>query len=262
MRKVKTIITTAGRPDEETYRLAEAASQMLGHPVIERRKRSVRNMQETYSAHVLVTGKNRFEYFVFGSVEPFFFHPNSAAFRLKRMLRGETDPLIEVSRFKPGNSFFDCTLGLASDSIIASFVAGDDGRVEGVEADPAVAFITKRGLQSYEATIPELDAAMKRIHVVQGDAIEILKQQADRSWDIVYIDTMFSAPIEESTNFTPLRSAGVHSTLTDEWMEQALRVSRQRVVVKDHYDSSVFERFHLNRIVRPNTKFHFAYAER
>ncbi|WP_243458167.1 class I SAM-dependent methyltransferase [Sporosarcina sp. Te-1] len=259
---MKTIITTAGRPDKETYQLAVAASDILGYPVIERRKRSVRKMQDTYSANVLVAGKDRYEYFVFGSEEPFFFHPNSAAFRLKRMLKGETDPLIEVSQLKPGDSFLDCTLGLASDSIIASYVTGISGLVEGVEADPSVAFITTKGLQAYKAKLPELSEAMRRIRVIHGNAIEHLKSQPDCSWDIVYVDTMFSAPIEESTNFASLRTAGMHSKMTEVWMEQALRVCRRRVVVKDHYDSDVFEEFRLNRVVRPNTKFHFGYADR
>ena len=58
---------------------------------------------------------------------------------------------------------------------------------------------------------------------------------------------MFHAPIDESSNFTPLRQAGVHSSLTDEWIEQALRVCKRRVVVKDRFDSPVFEQFHMER---------------
>ncbi|MBB4826065.1 hypothetical protein HNO89_003302 [Sporosarcina luteola] len=259
---MKTIITTAGRPDEETFLLAQEASRTLGYPVIDRKKRSVRNMQLTYSANVLVAGKKRYEYFVFGVVEPFFFHPNSAAFRLKRILKGETDPLMAICGLKQGDSFLDCTLGLASDSIVASFITGSEGLVEGVEADPAVAFITKKGLQAYEAKLPQLTEAMGRIRVIQEDAIQHLKRQPDRSWDIVYIDTMFSEPIEESTNFSALRMAGMHSQLTEEWMAEAFRVCRKRVVVKDHFDSDVFGKFHLNRLIRPNTKFHFGYIDK
>ena len=42
----------------------------------------------TICADVLVAGKNRYELYRIGMEEPFFFHPNSAAFRLKRLVKG------------------------------------------------------------------------------------------------------------------------------------------------------------------------------
>ena len=143
----KTIITTAGRPDMLTYELASVASRELGYSIVERKKRSVLRMQQEYEADVLVAGKDRFELFREGMEQPLFFHPNSAAFRLKRLEKGETDPLIEASGIAEGNTFLDCTLGLASDSIIASYIIGDSGKCLGLEADPAVAFLTKTGLR-------------------------------------------------------------------------------------------------------------------
>ena len=123
-------------------------------------------------------------------------------------------------------------------------------------------FITGRGLRSFPSESEQLVEAMSRIEVIQSDAVEFLSQQADASWDIVYIDPMFNAPIEESSNFTPLRQVGVHSSLTEEWMEQAQRVCKRRVVVKDRFDSPVFERFRMERKIRPNTKFHFGYLSK
>lgn len=256
------IITTSGRPDEHSEQLAMVAAEVLGYPVIERKKRSVARLQQQYKADVIVAGKNRFDLYRNGMDEPFFFHPNSAAFRLKRLLKGETDPLVEVTQLKRGDSFLDCTLGLASDSIIASFITGDSGEVMGVEMDPAVAFITKHGLRSYPSESEHLIQAMGRIDVIHSDAIRFLRQQADASWDIVYLDPMFHSPITESTNFTALRQVGVHSLLTQEWMEQAQRVCKQRVVVKDRFDSPVFEQFHMEQKIRPNTKFHFGVLEK
>ena len=42
----------------------------------------------------------------------------------------------------------------------------------------------------------------------------------------------------------------------------SLRVCKRRVVVKDRFDSPVFEQFNMERIVRPNTKFHFGFIEK
>ena len=253
------IITTGGRPDDSSRQLAAEAAIALGHPVVERKKQSVARMQEQYAADVLVAGKNRYELYRRGMQEPFFFHPNSAAFRLKRLVKGETDPMIEAAQLRLGDSFLDCTLGLASDSIVAASRVGETGKVLGVEADEAVAFITGRGLRSFPTHSEQLVDAMNRIEVVSSVADTFLRSQPDASWEIVYIDPMFHQPIEESSNFTPLRQAGVHSLLTEEWMQQALRVCRRRVVVKDRFDSPVFERFNMERRLRPNTKFHFGY---
>ena len=103
---------------------------------------------------------------------------------------------------------------------------------------------------------------MQRIEVIHTEAIEFLANQPDDSWDVVYIDPMFHEPIEESTNFKPLRQAGVHTTLTTEWVDEALRVCRRRVVVKERFDSAIFDQFTMQRKIRPNTKFHFGYLSK
>ncbi|WP_342511782.1 class I SAM-dependent methyltransferase [Sporosarcina sp. FSL K6-1522] len=259
---MSTVITTAGRPDERSDHLAKEAASVLGFPIIERKKRSVAKLQEVYDADVLVAGKDRFDLYRMGMDEPFFFHPNSAAFRLKRLVKGEMDPLVEVGQLEKGDTFLDCTLGLASDSIIASFAIGESGIVKGIEADPAVAFITGRGLRSFPSDSEQLTQAMGQIEVIHMEAVDFLHQQADASWDVVYIDPMFHAPIAESSNFTSLRQAGVHHTLTQEWFEQAQRVCKRRVVMKDRFDSPIFEHFHLERRIRPNTKFHFGFIDK
>lgn len=259
---MKTIITTGGRPDLCSEQLAKEAAETLGYPVINRKKRSIVRMQEEYGAACLIAGKDRFELYRIGMEKPFFFHPNSAAFRAKRLLAGETDPLIEVAKLQRGMTFLDCTLGLASDSIIASLIVGERGWVTGVEMDRDIAFITERGLRSFPSDSVELTDAMRRVHVIQSDAVAFLASQREASWDVVYVDPMFSTPISESTNFTPLRQVGTQSSLTQEWMEQAFRVCKERVIVKNQFDSPVFTQFGLEQFIRPNTKFHFGAIEK
>lgn len=252
-----TIITTSGRPDEAARKLATEASSILNYKIIERKKRSIGKLQQAYEANILVASSTRYELYYEGMEKPFFFHPNSAAFRVKRLLKGENDPLIEATRLKKGESFLDCTLGLASDSIVASFVTGNEGVILGLEANPDIAFIADCGLRSFPSESKELTEAMKRIQVQQGEAISLLKELPDSSWDVVYIDPMFSEPINESSNFTPLRQVGYTHSLSQEWIQQALRVSKRCVVVKDRFDSPVFEKFQMTREIRPNIKFHF-----
>ena len=108
---MSTVITTAGRPDDQSLQLALEASEILGYPIVERKKQSVSRIQNTHGSDVIVAGKNRYDLYRIGMDEPFFFHPNSAAFRLKRLLNGETDPLIEIAQLQKEDSFLDCHVG-------------------------------------------------------------------------------------------------------------------------------------------------------
>lgn len=256
------IVTTGGRPDDESRLLAQQVSIELSVPFIERKKRSVTKLSTIYDANVLVAGKNRLEYYPKGTSKPFFFHPDTAAFRLKRIARGETEPFLEACRLQKGDSFLDCTLGLASDAILASFTVGETGKAVGLEVDPMIAYLVGRGLKEYETSDTALKTAMSRITVIQSEAIQFLRQQPDDSFDVVYIDPMFEELIEESNNFEALREAGSHHPLTEEWVKEAYRVAKKRVVLKAHFRSTLFEDFGFQRNVRLTSKFHFGVIEK
>jgi len=257
MREVKTIVTTAGRPDDLSMVLADFVCSKLDVPFIPRHKRSIRKLAEDFQANIIVAGKNRYEYYAFGAEEPFFFHPNSAAFRLKRVAKGETEPFLEVAQLEKGDSVLDCTLGLGADAMLAAYTVGQYGRVVGLEANPNVAFIVAHGMKAYDTSELPLTACMRQIEVVQAEAVAYLKSQLDNSFDVVYIDPMFEEIIEESNNFQALRTAGAHMTLTDEWVKEARRVAKRRVVLKAHYQSTWFEKYHFSRLTRLTSKFHY-----
>lgn len=260
MRRV--IVTTGGRPDETSDLLAKQVSHELAIPYIERKKRSVAKISISYDASVIVAGKNRFEYYLNGATTPFFFHPDTAAFRLKRIARGETEPFLDACGLEEGDTFLDCTLGIASDAILASHVVGEKGKIVGLEVDPVISYIVRRGLQEYETTDVILKAAMKRITVINEEAVQFLKQQQDNAFDVVYMDPMFEEIIEESNNFEALREAGSHIALSEEWVSEAYRVARKRVVLKAHFRSTLFEDFGFHRNVRLTSKFHFGFINK
>lgn len=255
-------MTTAGRPDADSVALVEEAAERLRVPVVERKKRSIPKLQDIYQADVLVAGKDRYSFYKRGSAEPFFFHPNSATYRLKRMMKGEVDPLVAAAGLVAGDSFLDCTLGLGSDAIVAANVVGAAGRVQGIEADAVVAFLTETGLTRFPIDFPLLQEAMGRIEVIHSEAVEFLKSCPSDSWDVVFLDPMFTTPIEESSNFEVLREMGADFRVTDEWVREALRVCRRRVVLKDHYESPVFARFGFVQQIRPYTKVHYGVLDK
>ncbi|PKU51257.1 MULTISPECIES: class I SAM-dependent methyltransferase [Lysinibacillus] len=261
MRELKTIVTTAGRPDEVSMALAAFACQILGATFEPRKKRSVRKISQELQAHVVVAGKNRYEYYAYEAQEPFFFHPNSAAFRLKRVARGEAEPFLEAAQLQQGDSVLDCTLGLAADAMLAAYIVGETGRVVGLEANPNVAFIVSRGTQTYDTSELPLTACMRRIEVVQAEAIAYLKTLPDKDFDVVYMDPMFEEVIEEANNFQALRLAGEHVTLTDEWVYEAKRVAKKRVVLKAHFRSEWFAQYGFQQLTRVTAKFHYGVLE-
>ncbi|MEK8197936.1 MULTISPECIES: class I SAM-dependent methyltransferase [Lysinibacillus] len=257
MRELKTIVTTAGRPDEVSMALAAFACQELGATFEPRKKRSIHKMSQALQAHVMVAGKNRYDYYAYGAQEPFFFHPNSAAFRLKRVARGETEPFLEAAQLQQGDSVLDCTLGLAADAMLAAYTVGEAGRVVGLEANPNVAFIVRQGMQTYDTAELPLTACMRQIEVIQSEAIHYLKTLPDNAFDVVYMDPMFEEIIEEANNFQALRQAGEHVTLTDEWVHEAKRVAKKRVVLKAHFRSEWFAIYGFQQYERITAKFHY-----
>ncbi|MBZ5202622.1 class I SAM-dependent methyltransferase [Planomicrobium chinense] len=255
---MKTIVTTAYRPNGKTDRLAAQAATDLSIPFVLRKKRSIEKIHAEECADVLVAAKGRLEFYPLGKTEPFFFHPNSAAFRTKRPI--EEDPLIAVSNLEAGEVFFDCTLGMASDAIVAAYRVGSKGEVIGCESHPVLAYVIEQGLGQYDA-MPHLDEAMKRIRVVSKNAVDVLKSLPDNAVDVVYMDPMFTEEITEASNFTPLRGTANNSQLTGEWVKEAVRAARKSVVLKAHFRSVDFEKYGFVRRVRPNTKFHYGFID-
>lgn len=255
------IVTTAGRTNKEMMEKARNVAQDLHIPYIERNKEAIKDIQERVEADVLVVGKNRLEIHAKGGMEPVFFHPNSAMFRAKRIVSGEGDPFLEATELASGMSMLDCTLGLASDSIIASLVTGKEGRVIGLEGSRFLAYLVKQGLQEWETDLPEMNEAMKRIQIVNKNYEAYLHCCPDKSFDVVYFDPMFPEKIEESNGIKGLRQVALYSTLTDNVLKEAKRVAKKRIVLKDHWQSPRFERFGFNVYRRKTAKFHYGVME-
>ncbi|MGD6845028.1 class I SAM-dependent methyltransferase [Bacillus infantis] len=249
-------VTTAGRTTPGMVQEAKEAAAELGVPFHPRKSLSVSSLQEQWRDDCIVYGKNRLELFLYGENSPYFFHPNSAAFRIKRLMRGEPDPFLEAARIEPGDTVADCTLGLASDSIIASYAAGPSGKVTGVEGNPFLAFLAEKGLKSWKSGVREMDEAMARIEVVSALSLDFLKGMPDQSADIVYFDPMFEEKLLDSDGIKELAKFAIYG-LSEELVEEAKRVARKRIVMKDHFRSERFGLFGFDVFRRKSSKFHF-----
>ncbi|WP_102274850.1 class I SAM-dependent methyltransferase [Cytobacillus massiliigabonensis] len=256
------IITTAGRTNEEMAKKAIRVAQDLGGRFVQRKKRSVKMIQQVEKEDCIVVGKEKLELYPMEDSEPFFFHPNSAMFRVKRLMRGESDPFVDAARLQAGKTLLDCTLGLASDSIVASYIVGKEGKVTGLEGNPYLGYIVKNGLHSWQSGISEMDQAMKRIQVINTFSLSFLKSIPDQSYDCVYFDPMFEEPTLDSDGIKALKRFAIYEEMTEQLIDEAKRVAKECVVLKDHFRSSRFEKFNFYVHMRKTAKFHYGVIEK
>jgi len=255
------IITTSLRTTEQITEKAKKVAAELELPFFQRNQQPIPSLHNLYNCDVLVVGSTRLSLYQQGDQKPFFFHPNSAMFRVKRFLRGEVDPFLEATKLTENMSILDCTLGLASDSILSSVIVGKNGQVVGLEASPYLAYIVSEGLASWKSGSAEMDQAMRRITIINVDHHDYLRSVETNSFDVVYFDPMFEVKIESSDGISPLRRLACYDHLKEEAIEEAMRVARQRVVIKDHFQSERFSRFNFSVYKRLTSLFHYGSIE-
>lgn len=236
------VVTTGYRPGPQELSLAAWFARRLCALLVPRENLSLRALEEKYGVQgVLVVTRCRASFYA-GGVEVFF-HPSMAKLRIAEIKAGKTDQMIKAMDLRPGEEVLDCTLGLGVDAIVASFVAGPAGRVVGVESSPVLAALVEHGLKNYRDRLPrELLEAMRRIEVVCGDHLSHLQGLPAESFDVVYFDPMFREPLYRSPAIGPLRILANDAPLDRRAVEEALRVARRRVVMKERRGSREFAR--------------------
>jgi hypothetical protein len=164
------------------------------------------------------------------------YHPCMALHRVASLRHGKEDTMVQAMQLQPGDHVLDCTAGLAADAVVAAHAVGPQGRVLALESSGPLALLLKLGLKSYPAPGPTLTAAMRRVRVSHSHYQDFLNNCADKSYDIVYFDPMFTQPIEGSSGIAPLRPLADHTELTKDVIKTAMRVARRYVVVKDRHN--------------------------
>ncbi len=253
------IVTTGLKPSPATREHAKELAERFQLPLIERREYSLAFLRRKHQTDGIIVVSAKGARIERKEGQPFFFHPNTAAFRIKRLERGDTDTMLSACQIKPGDAVLDATLGLGSDAIVFSYAVGPTGRIVGIESEKTVACIVADGLAHWQGSAP-LQEAMRRIEVVMGDHLEILKELPDRSFDVIYFDPMFETTVEESSGISGLRGFANYSPLISEGVNQALRVARRRVVLKEGKAGKLYERFGFTPF--RNREHHVVYSYR
>ena len=235
------LVTTCEAPAEAELTLAaDIADQWQAH-FVPRDRQTLNKLRQRYGSEaLLVIGQRDIRYYSEGR-PPLFFHPSMAMIRLKRLLAGRPDTMLAAARIQPGDRVIDCTMGFASDAIVFAYAVGGGGTVVALESEPLPYVLAVHGLATYETELQALRDAMRLVQPVNEDHLSYLRSQPDRSADVVYFDPMFRSP-RSSASIEPLREMANSEALREEAVEEARRVARRCVLLKETATSGEFAR--------------------
>ena len=235
------LVTTIQSPSRTIEELAQQIAATLQVSFISRDRHSLSSLKNHYQVeNIVVITKNGPIVHTLGG--EYFFHLNMAELRIKNLKNGKNDHMMTAMSLTAGMSVLDCTLGLATDAVVASFIVGQTGKVVGLEASPILALIASYGLQHFTHDDEGITKALRRIQVVPKHCYEVLMSLPDNSFDIVFFDPMFRQPIYSSSNLKPLRYLADNGPITESALAEACRVANKRVVIKETSQSNEFER--------------------
>ena len=253
------IVTTAFDSEENQISKAKNLASELNLSYYPRHKKSIRFLLENISTKIFVVNKFRGLSYYEDNETEVFFHPNMAFLRIKQLKSGQNDSFVAACQLKEGMAFFDGTLGLGSDSLVASFVVGNRGKVVSVEKSFPLATVVKEGLKFYENNHPIWKPIIGHLNIENKDNLDYLKTCPDKSFDVVYFDFMFNKPVEGSKGIKVISSLAVRDVITKEHVVEAIRVSRKRVVVKSGYGDDILDELGF-KMDKKNQKRHFFYG--
>jgi len=229
---MEVVVTTEKRPTPEMIKDAQELAKKFNTVYAARRHNTINFLKKRFKKNVLVVNKDLTLTLHTLKGQKLFFHPGLFKIRLLNYIATGNEAMIKAMNLQKGDSVLDCNLGLAQDALLSAFVS--QNTVVGVEKEPVIYEIVKRGLKIYkpEGKLKVAEKAFKSINPICADNLEFLKQQPDNSFDIVYFSPMFIKPKWHCDVMSPFREVAVKDFLLPETLKEAERVARKRVVIK------------------------------
>jgi len=221
-------ITTSDRGTQRQYEEAAALARALGVPLVRRRDRD-------RSTVGLIVGRDGLALEHSGRRFPWhegMLHALRSA--------GAAHPLVRHTGLQVGDTVFNCTLGMGTESRFLSEYTGT--RVVACELQPLVFAWTRAGLAKVEANV----------EVRLGDCMDHLRALPDNSFDMVMADPMFpkaELPEHASPALDCRRGAGHAAPFGEDWLAEGQRVARRVVVAKDAERGAWLERLGCQVVV-------------
>lgn len=186
-------------------------------------------------------------------------HPGMGLVRVRRYRRGDRfDQLLKATGVTEGDQVLDATFGFGQDALMLACAAGETGRVTALEHSPVLCALAIAGMPHWHPPGAEI---ARRIDLRRAEHAEVLATLPDRSYDVVVFDPMFRHPKAAAPGFELLRTLADPTPLSMQAVEQARRVARRRVVVKDAWPGRELERLGLEKLgVRPSRTAAFLFG--
>ncbi|MDF2572651.1 MAG: rsmJ, partial [Sporomusa sp.] len=179
------IVTTVQKPSITITQMAEDIADKLSILFVPRNRNSLATIREKYAVSELIVAAADGP-IAYTEAGEYFFHLSMAELRIKNLINGKHDHMVTAMDLAAGMTVLDCTLGLATDAIVASFVVGENGVITGLESSPVIALITGYGLQNFTVNSEaDITSALRRITVEGVDYHQYLKLLPDNSFDII-----------------------------------------------------------------------------
>lgn len=210
-------------------RRARRYADCLGIDYIDRQGRSLARLTRDTGCRIWLVAEQDGFYVAQGDTRDRF-HLNMAALRWAQWCRSANDHLGALVAARHPARILDATYGIGSDALMMAAVT--EAQVVALEASWPLYTVGKIGLRECRATTLPLRAAA-RIHLWHTDVLSYLTAQADGAFDIIYFDFMFSHPVKESTNLSPLRRWAIRGGMTDAVWHEAQRVCRGCIIRKE-----------------------------
>lgn len=232
-------VTTAVSPDQGLLDQAHRVAMDFSCPLIPRGRHGLKAIFESYGLEeIFVVTKTGLV--LHNREQSVFWHPGTAFLKLARPQNKPLD-ILRATAIEPGDQVLDCTLGFGADALVMSWAAGSEGKVVGLEYNSRLAYLTQEGLKHYKHKLDALTLAMAGIQVVVADHGTYLSALPDKAYDVVYFDPMFREGVTGAMAMGLWKSFAYNSPLDLEAWQEAKRVARKRVVVKERIGSGVFE---------------------
>lgn len=248
------IITTGSGPIPEIVERAQTLADRLKVEYKPRGTFSLSKLVERYQDQEVLVVLQEAVRLLRPGMPPMEFHPSMGFVRAKRVLKGESDPMLEAAGMIPGDSVLDCTAGLGTDSLLFAVFGGEASEVTAIESSLPLYALLLEGMSHYISGNEQVNAALRRIQFVHSDHLDYLKSQPDNSVDIVYFDPMFRQPLTDSAAISPLRQFANGAALSLESVTEAVRIARKAVLLKEKSLSGEFNRLGFSELLRSNSK--------
>lgn len=227
----------------------QVLSERFGFPFRPRNGKTIRQLEEILQAALLVAHSQGC-YYQKDQVK-LKYHMGLAPLRLQQLGRMKKDYLLEALELQGNETIIDATFGFGADSlVIASQLRPSVGQIIGLESSLPIYCVASEGLQHYvDETGLITREICQRIQLLHQEHQDFLSRQTDASVDVVFFDPMFLQPVKGSFHLEGIRSFGNYEPLNLASIQEAIRVSRKRVVIKERRDSPFWSQWPIHHLI-------------